>query len=268
MDVIGRLFGRDRGVVRRAGHPEAVVVVPGITIGVAGRRSVARFFGAAPYDLFFLDYLYGATLHRCSLEGAVENLQGLLQAHGLEAYARVHVFANILGGWTVNLALRSRPLPNLASIVYDRSPIQERAPAVVSGLLPVSTRTVLGRVVEDVAATPYPALHGDGVRVGLVIEDRASLLMRMLRRSADRMGPYAFEAERMGQRFDDALHVALSHDEIYTGIDSYGPAVLRFFRDGAFPDHVRREPHPGDPFRWRTGPGDTAVHGPSTRRRS
>lgn len=249
MDVIGRLFGLDRGVVSRRGGDEAVLLIPGITIGTAGRRAVVRFFDATPYDLFFVDYLHGAFLHRCSLVEAVAHLQAFVDAHGLAAYPRLHVVANILGGWTFNLTQRERPLANLTSVVYDRSPIQERAPAAVSGLLPASTRAVFGSVVEDMAATPYPAFTHPTARVGLLIEDRASLLMRLLRGPAQRMGPISFEAADFGQRFDDAIHLPLSHDGIYTGIRSYGPALLHFLREGRFPADAVRVRHPGDPFR-------------------
>ena len=252
MDVIGRLFGLDRRVVRRRGADEAVLVVPGITIGTAGRHAVARFFGATRYDLFFVDYLHGAFLHRCSLAEAVRHLQAFVDTHELAAYPRLHVYANILGGWTFNLAQREHRLANLASAVYDRSPIQERAPAVVSGLLPASTRALFGSVVEDMAATPYPALAHPTARVGLVIEDRASLLMRTLRGPARRMGPISFEADDFGQLHDDAIHLPLSHDGIYSGIGSYGPALLHFFREGRFPEDAARERHPGDPGRgWK-----------------
>jgi len=249
MDVIGRLLGLDRGVVRRRGADEAVLVVPGITIGAAGRRAVLRFFDATPYDLFFVDYLFGAFLHRCSLPGAVAHLQAFIDAQELAAYPRLHVVANILGGWTFNLAQRERPLANLACAVYDRSPIQERAPAAVSGLLPASTRALFGSVVEDMAATPYPALSHPAARVGLLIEDRASLLMRVLRGPAMRMGPISFAAHDFGQRHDDAIHLPLSHDGIYTGIRSYGPALLHFLREGRFPADAVRSRYPGDPGR-------------------
>lgn len=240
MDVIGRLFGLDRGVVRRRGADEDVLVVPGITIGAAGRRAVMRFFDATPYDLFFVDYLVGAFLHRCSLPGAVAHLQAFIDEQELAAYPRLHVVASILGGWTFNLAQRVRPLPNLACAVYDRSPIQERAPAAVSGLLPASTRALFGWVVEDMAATPYPAFVHPTARMGLLIEDRASLLMRLLRGPAQRMGPISFEAVDFGQRHDDAIHLPLSHDGIYTGIRGYGPALLHVFREGRFPDDAAR----------------------------
>lgn len=261
MDVIGRAFGIDRGMVRRRGADEAIVVVPGVTIGTLGRRAVVRFLEATSYDVFFVDYLHGAFLHRCSLDGAVRNLLVYLDRHQLARYARVHVYANILGSWTFNLAQRQRPLANLASAVFDRSPIQERAPAAVTGIAPASIRAVFGSVVEDMAATPFPALERPDVRVGLVIEDRASLLMKILRRPADRMGPYRFEADAFGQPFDDAMHVPLSHDAIYTGIGDYGAALLRFFREGRFPDEVPRKPEASDPFGWRR-PGSRSSRGP------
>jgi hypothetical protein len=73
--------------------------------------------------------------------------------------------------------------------------------------------------------------------------------MRLLRGTALRMGPISAEAADLGQRFDDAIHLPLSHDGIYTGIRSYGPALLRFFREGRFPADAVRRRSPGEPSR-------------------
>ena len=50
----------------------------------------------------------------------------------LDRYRRVHVFAFIAGGWTFNPFGEAGTLPNLSTIVYDRSPYQERAPGLRS----------------------------------------------------------------------------------------------------------------------------------------
>lgn len=86
------------------------------------------------------------------------------ERHELERYERVHVQADILGGRVFAMTPRERPAANLASLVVDRSPIEGRAPALVSGLLPATTRAIQGPLVEDMAATPYPDLVVPGGR--------------------------------------------------------------------------------------------------------
>ena len=55
-----------------------------------------------------------------------------IQDNNLARYERLHVFAFLAGAWTLNPLLDGRALPNLATVVYDRSPYQERAPRIAS----------------------------------------------------------------------------------------------------------------------------------------
>ena len=247
MDLIDRLFGIDRGYVRLTGagdDAEALLIVTGLGIPGSGWRALRRFFGETDYDLFLPDYLRPGTL-----ADATSKLQAFIDREHLERYRAVHIYANILGSWVVNLCLRERPLANLRSIVYNRSPIQERVFAVVDERLRITSRLIVGRIIGDLARTPYPVLTATGVRVGLIIENRANLIMQLLRRPTLRMGPFDFDPDSFGQPHDDAIQVPLDHTKIYTRIDTFGEALLHFFREGAFPADARRTPYPEDPFR-------------------
>lgn len=69
-------------------------------------------------------------MSRDGLERSREQLRRYFREHRLDRYQRVHVFAFIAGGWTFNRIAESGALPNLATVVYDGSPWQERAPAI------------------------------------------------------------------------------------------------------------------------------------------
>ena len=113
----------------------------------------------------------------------------------LERYERVHVFAFIAGGWTLNRIVDDELVPNLATVIYDRSPYQERAPRIAQERLPTLTWFRYGSAVADVARTSYVPLARPDVRVGLMIETRPTGFVRRFAKAADRQGPYQFACE-------------------------------------------------------------------------
>ena len=51
---------------------------------------------------------------------------------------------------------------NIATIVYDRSPIQERAPYIAANNLRLLLRLMgLRKIMDEMAETPYPSLKND-----------------------------------------------------------------------------------------------------------
>jgi hypothetical protein len=65
-------------------------------------------------------------ISRSGLTESRAKLQRFIRDHRLDRYDRLHVFAFIAGAWTLNPLVEARGLPNLATVVYDRSPFQER----------------------------------------------------------------------------------------------------------------------------------------------
>jgi hypothetical protein len=230
---------------------EALLVLPGFGYGSAGERafrSLAPAMAADGVDLFVPTYL-----SRSGLDTSRVRLQHFIRENRLERYERVHVFAFIAGGWTFNALDARDTLPNLSTIIYDRSPYQERAPLIARDRLRWLTRLNYGSVVFDVARTPYPPLAQPAVRVGLVVETVPTSFIRRFAATARRYGPYRFECDAFGQRYDDCAFVALSHDQIYSRFAEVWPDVRSFIREGRFGVSANRTPPPAP---MRTVPED------------
>jgi pimeloyl-ACP methyl ester carboxylesterase len=234
--------------VPRASNTEAILILPGLGMRAGAKRNVRAFADSASnegFDLFLADYR-----SRSSIDAGVESLRGFVTKHHLDRYERVHVFAFIMGGYTLNRYLEQYPMPNLGNVVYDRSPLQELAPRLATtGWFKVPAWVAVGPVLADLARTPYrPVGLGDEHRIGLIIENRATRFIRKRRKRALALRPLTFEPDSLGQPYDDAIHVPFNHDEMYTSFDVVGPELIRFLRFGEFSDQAARRPLGIDPF--------------------
>ena len=221
---------------------DALLVLPGFGYGRAGERAfraLAPEMAADGVDLYVPKYIA-----RSGLEESGERLRRFVRENGLERYDRVHVFAFIAGGWTFNPIAHRNTLSNLASIVYDRSPYQERAPRIAREEVPVLTWLRYGAVVFDVAKRPYPPLTSPGVNIGIVVETKPTTFITRFARSANEQGPYEFDCGALGQRYEDCIYVALSHDELYVRFSEVWPEVREFVRRGRFRATANRTPPP------------------------
>jgi hypothetical protein len=185
---------------------------------------------------------------RGGLAGSRANLQRFIRDHGLERYRRLHVFAFIAGAWTFNPLQASQRLPNLATVVYDRSPLQERAPRVADEKLHFLTWVRYGSPVFELARTPYPPLTAPGVNVALMVETMPTSFIKKHEQAARSYGPFRFECEAFMQRFDDCLYLAMNHDELYLRFAEVWPELLAFIRTGRFTSNANRTPPAGDPL--------------------
>lgn len=230
-------------VVPRAPQPEtreALLVIPGFGYSKKAERvfrAAQSALSAEDIDLFAPDYVA-----REGLDKSREELREFMADHQLDRYRRVHVFAFIAGAWTLNPLLDSTPQPNVASVIYDRSPMQERAPRIADDELHFLTWMVYGRPVFDVARTPYPPLATPGPRVGILVETKPTRLLRRFAKKALSYGPLRFECDSLGQRSDDCIYVDLDHDELYLRFIEILPEVLAFIRTGRFTDAATRAP--------------------------
>jgi hypothetical protein len=77
-----------------------------------------------------MDLYVPTYISRGGLAESRARLQRFIRDNRLERYDRVHVFAFLAGAWTFNPLVEARELPNLATVIYDRSPLQERAPRI------------------------------------------------------------------------------------------------------------------------------------------
>jgi hypothetical protein len=218
----------------------ALLVLPGLGYNREGERafrSLASSMDAEGIDLYLPTYI-----SRGGLEKSRERLQRFLRDNRLDRYEHVHVFAFLAGGWTFNPLVEVDALPNLSTVVYDRSPYQERAPRIAREKLPFLTWIKYGSVVFDVARTPYAPLTAPEVRVGLLVETTPTPFITRYATSAGRDGPYHFECDAFGQRYDDCFYVAMNHGELYAHFAEVWPEVRSFIRSGHFTPSANRTP--------------------------
>src|SRR5215208_2394544 len=112
---------------------DALLVLPGFGYGRTedqAFRSVAAQAAAEGVDLYVSPFLT-----RSGLGASGAKLERFIRENRLDRYERLHVFAFIAGAWTFNPLVERHQLSNLATVVYDRSPFQERAPRIAADRL-------------------------------------------------------------------------------------------------------------------------------------
>jgi hypothetical protein len=225
-------------------NDEALLVLPGFGYGRAGHkalRSLAPTTAAEGVDLYVADYLT-----RDGLAGSREKLRRFVRDNHLDRYRRLHVFAFLAGAWTMNPLLEHQLPANLASVVYDRSPFQERAPAIAADKLRVFAWLRYGSTIFDVARTPYAPFVAPQVRVALLVESAPTAFIRHHAEAARAYGPFAFACSNFGQPHDDCAYVPLSHDELYVHFPELWPELRSFIRTSRFTSAMSRTPPAGD----------------------
>jgi hypothetical protein len=227
---------------------DALLVLTGFGYGRAGARTLRTIqprMAAEGIDLYVPPYLA-----RGGLQTSRSALLDLVATYRLDQYERLHVFAFLAGAWTMNPAIDGLP-PNLATVVYDRSPLQERAPTIAVEYLRLFAWFRYGSTIFDVARTPYPRIDAPGVKIALLVESTPTAFIRRHERAARGMGAFDFECHSFGQRHDDCGYVDFSHDELYEHFDKVWPQLLAFIRTGRFTNEMNRTPPAGDPFSRR-----------------
>lgn len=232
-----------------AAAEDLVVILPGLGDSKEGREEMAQWGDSLPgYTVVVPDYIA-----RASVQASADNVAAFFEQTDTSAYDEVHIFAYILGTWSLNLFLEEHEVPGLKSVVYDRSPIQERAPAVVHRRLRCITRLMYGPLLGNLAGLDYPVYQApEGVNTGLVVENRATSLMRKFRGTAEDMGPVTWDLEQFQHEADDAFYTWVNHDEMYSSFETIGPELLHFFENGRFTEGAERQPSELDP--WRKDP--------------
>ena len=220
---------------------EALLVLPGFGYSRDGERAIKAL--APAMEAEGIDLYVPAYVTRAGLENSRETLRKFIRAQQLERYSRVHVFAFIAGGWTFNpLVEDAQLLPNLASVIYDRSPYQERAPRIAADKLKVLAWLRYGPVLFDIARTPYGGLPRQGVKVGLIVETTPTAFVRKYQKAARAYGPFDFDCQAFAQPHDDCIFVAINHTELYTRFGEVWPELRTFMRDNRFTARAERVP--------------------------
>jgi hypothetical protein len=228
---------------------DALLVLPGFGYGRAeGKafRSLVPSTASEGVDLYVAPFVT-----RTGLATSRATLERYIRENRLDRYERLHIFAFLAGAWTFNPLVERHNLPNLASVVYDRSPFQERAPRIAVDKLPLLAWMRYGSTVFDVAREPYPALTAPDVKVAIMVESTPTSFIKRYDKAARQLGPFAFACGSLGQRYDDCLYLPMNHNELYARFAEVWPELLTFIRTGRFGDGANRTPPVGDPLARR-----------------
>lgn len=224
---------------------DALLILPGFGYGRDGERSLRAL--PRPMREAGVDLYVPAYVDRSGLEDSRSRLRRFILEQRLDRYARVHVFAFLAGGWTLNPLLEdAEVLPNLATLIYDRSPYQERAPRIAADRLRLLAWLRYGRVLFDLAREPYAPLGRRGVRVGILVETVPTGFVKRFAAAARAYGPFTFDCGSFAQPYDDCMFVPLSHDELYTRFAGVWPDVHAFIQHGRFRSAADRTAPVGD----------------------
>lgn len=225
---------------------DALLVLPGFGYGRGAQkmfRNLGRSLAAESIDVYVPEYI-----ERAGLAASQDEVLEFYRKHRLDRYARLHVFAFIAGAWTLNPLLENGSLPNVVTVMYDRSPLQERAPRIADEKLHFLTWLRYGQPVFELARTPYPSVNAKNVRIGLMVETRPTSLIRRYEQTARSYGPFDFSCEAFGQRYDDCLYLPMDHDALYERFQELRAELVAFIRTGRFTPGANRAPPTGDPF--------------------
>ena len=222
---------------------EALLILPGFGSKLNGTQHQKRFFAHQGFDLFIPQYI-----SRTSLKDSIQTLDEFIEKHHLKNYRKVHVFAYIVGSWAINEWILANPKHNIATIIYDRSPLQERAPAVLTQDRPLLMRIGAGPILKEFSKMPYPSIEKQDIRIGIIVESKATAIIRQHKKTTMAMGALRWDLAQFQQTYDDAFYTWLNHDEMYMRFDVIGDDVLYFIKNGRFTEGAKRKPLEGDPF--------------------
>jgi hypothetical protein len=222
---------------------EAILILPGFGSKIQGTKDQKKYFAHKGYDLFIPDYI-----SRKSVQHSVNNINDFIQKNHLQEYSKIHVFGYIVGSWTINTWIQQHPDHNIANIIYDRSPLQERAPVTLVRDRPLLMKIFAGPMMESFSKTPYPPLDKKQIRLGILVESKATNLIRRHKKTALSLGPVRWDTAQFNQDYDDLLYTWLNHDDMYSRFDIIGAEIFHFIQHGRFSDGARRSPFTDDPF--------------------
>lgn len=222
---------------------EAILILPGFSDSRGRRKHQIKYFQNKGFDVFIPKYKDNKTISK-----SVSNLIDFYDSQKIEEYKNVHVFSYIIGSWVINEFINSHGKKNISTIIYDRSPIQERAPYIAAENLKLISRIKVGRIVEEMAKTPYPKIEDNNLNIGIIIESKATLLMRVYKKKTLKMGVLEWHVDSLKQSNDDYYYTWLNHDQMYKRFDIIGKEVFQFITTGSFSNEVKKEQYTWDPF--------------------
>lgn len=244
MQIVRNIVTKEKSSIRQMGYDDALIVLVGLgNLLVDWEKLADGFTQIQGMDIFVPD-----VIRRESIGQSVEALHRFIEVHGLFKYQKVHVFAYILGGRILNQYLSMYTLSNLASIVYDRSPIQELAPIFATKHYPRLARLIFGKIIHELARTSYQPCPVDDIPIGLVIESKATPIMRFFKRRESNFPSLDWSGKTFQQPYGDLTYVPLNHNEMYWRFNVFIRQLEHFYQLGDFGSNARRTPFEDNPF--------------------
>ncbi len=220
-----------------------MLILPGFGDSGKGRKHQKDFFGDVGYDLYIPDFT-----DRKSFEGTLQNINEFYYNHELDKYSKVHVFSYIMGSWVINSFINENGKKNISTIVYDWSPLQERAPKIIAEKMPLLGIMKVGKVLVDLSNLEYPPIEKQGISIGIIVESKATPLIRIFKKQALSYGKLNWSAASFNQVHDDLIYTRLNHDQMYILFDVIGEDILNFIKFGKFKEASQRTPYDWDIF--------------------
>ena len=222
---------------------EAIVVLVGFGSKIQGTKKIADYFFHKGYDVYIPDYIA-----RRSIANSVDQLDKFMLKHQLKKYKKLHVFSYIVGAWTLNNWIAQHPTNNIASILYDRSPLQERAPYALVKDIPFLIHLAAGKIMKEFSETNYPPISSEKISIGILIESHATKLMIKHKATALAMGPIQWDVKSLNQSYNDYFYTWINHDEMYNRFDVIGSEIFYFIKNQKFSPSAKREAYSDNPF--------------------
>ena len=224
---------------------QALVILNGFGDSKKNRQIQQEFFKEKGYDLFIPKYI-----QKQSIKLSADAFSSFYEKENLNNYKEVKFLCYIIGGYVLNQYIEKKGKGKISTIIYDRSPTQERAPKVATKRLPFISRIIYGRVLADFSKKKIKPLKSKkGLKIGVIIENKATRLMRFFRKTSDYYGNYNYNAEEIEVNLDDFLHTYLDHDLMYKRFDIIGQEIFYFLENGKFTNEAKREKYNRDPFK-------------------
>jgi len=156
----------------------------------------------------------------------------------------------IIGGHVLNRYIEINGRKNIKKIIYDRSPIQERAAIIGVDNLPFLTRLIYGQIVFDFSEIKLKSLKDDAnLDIGVIIENQATSVMRLFEKKSYTYGPFSFAVDEIEKNYDDYFYTWLDHEMMYRRFDVIGSEILFFYKNGIFSNNAKRTKYEWDPFK-------------------
>jgi hypothetical protein len=224
---------------------KALVILNGFGDSKKNRKIQQEFFQEKGYDLFIPEYV-----QKKSIDLTVSTFSSFYDKNNLDEYKEVKFLCYIIGGYVLNKHIEKNGKGKITTIIYDRSPTQERAPKVATARLPFISKILYGKVLADFSEKKNNSLSdANGLKVGVIIENKATRLMRFFKKKSDSYGNYNYNAEEIEKNLDDFLHTYLDHDLMYKSFDVIGKEIFYFLENGKFTENAKRVKYNWDPFK-------------------